>query len=120
MGKYYRERFEAQQRIARKLASTMEVNEILEMLREETRILVPSAMEACILLLDPDAIKYTDPCSVPSMVDPSTACPASETVRPSRRPCTGRRASSSLRASPFSAATAPRWKLGRRRRFPYS
>ncbi|MEW6667528.1 MAG: adenylate/guanylate cyclase domain-containing protein [Thermodesulfobacteriota bacterium] len=61
MGKYYRERFEAQQRIARKLASTMEVNEILEMLREEARKLVPTAMEACILLLDPDAIKYTRP-----------------------------------------------------------
>jgi class 3 adenylate cyclase len=61
MGQYYRERFEAQQRIARKLASTMEVNEILEMLREETRNLVPSTMEACILLLDPDAIKYTRP-----------------------------------------------------------
>jgi class 3 adenylate cyclase len=61
MAQYYRERFEAQQRIARKLASTMEVNEILEMLREETRSLVPSAMEACILLLDPDATKYTRP-----------------------------------------------------------
>ncbi len=58
---YYRERFEAQRRIARKLASTMEVNEILETLREETRNLVPPAMEACILLLDPDAQKYTRP-----------------------------------------------------------
>ena len=61
MEKYYRERFEAQQRIARKLASTMEASEILEMLREETRNLVPSAMEACILLFDPDAKKYTRP-----------------------------------------------------------
>ena len=61
MEKYYRERFEAQQRIARKLASTVEANEILEMLREETRNLVPSAMEACILLFDPDAKKYTRP-----------------------------------------------------------
>jgi class 3 adenylate cyclase len=61
MEKYYRERFEAQQRIARKLASTVEANEILEMLREETRNLVPSAMETCILLFDPDAKKYTRP-----------------------------------------------------------
>ena len=61
MEKYYRERFEAQQRIARKLASTVDANEILEMLREETRNLVPSAMEACILLFDPDAKKYTRP-----------------------------------------------------------
>jgi len=61
MEKYYRERFETQQRIARKLASTMEASEILEMLREETRNLVPSAMETCILLFDPDAKKYTRP-----------------------------------------------------------
>jgi len=61
MEKYYRERFEAQQRIARKLASTVDANEILEMLREETRNLVPSAMEACILLFDPDAKNYTRP-----------------------------------------------------------
>ncbi|MCU0595985.1 MAG: GAF domain-containing protein [Desulfobacterota bacterium] len=61
MKQYYRERFEAQQRIAGKLASTLEVNEILEMLREEIRYLVPSAMEACILLLDPDAKNYTRP-----------------------------------------------------------
>ncbi len=61
MEKYYRERFEAQQRIARKLASTVEASEILEMLREETRNLVPSAMETCILLFDPDAKKYTRP-----------------------------------------------------------
>ena len=59
--KYYKERFEAQKRIAKRLASTLEVNEILEKLREEARTLVPIAMEACILLLDPDAIKYTRP-----------------------------------------------------------
>jgi len=61
MEKYYRERFETQQRIARKLASTMEASEILEMLREETCNLIPSAMETCMLLFDPDAKKYTRP-----------------------------------------------------------
>ncbi|MFH1627727.1 MAG: hypothetical protein ABIE47_03280 [Pseudomonadota bacterium] len=61
MKKYYKERFEAQRRVARKLASTMEVNEILERLRQEARIMVPTAMEACILVLDPDARKYTRP-----------------------------------------------------------
>jgi class 3 adenylate cyclase len=61
MEKYYKERFQAQRRITRKLASCMEVNEILETLREEARLLIPSAMEACILLLDPDAPKYTRP-----------------------------------------------------------
>ncbi len=39
----------------------MEVNEILERLRQEARIMVPTAMEACILVLDPDARKYTRP-----------------------------------------------------------
>jgi class 3 adenylate cyclase len=59
--KYYRERFETQRRVARKLATTMEVNQILEKLREEIRNLIPSAMEVCILMLDPDAPKYTRP-----------------------------------------------------------
>ncbi|MGM0428061.1 MAG: adenylate/guanylate cyclase domain-containing protein [Thermodesulfobacteriota bacterium] len=61
MKKYYKERFEALRRVNRTLASTMEVNQILEKLREEIRDLVSSAMEACILLLDPDAPKYTRP-----------------------------------------------------------
>ncbi|MCF8085096.1 MAG: guanylate cyclase [Deltaproteobacteria bacterium] len=61
MKKYYKERFESLRRVNRTLASTMEVNQILEKLREEIRKLVPSAMEACILLLDPDAPKYTRP-----------------------------------------------------------
>ena len=61
MRKYYKERFEAQRRIASKVALSVEVNEILEKLREEARILVPSAMEVCILMIDPDAPKYTRP-----------------------------------------------------------
>jgi len=61
MKKYYKERFEVQRRVATKLASTMVVNEILERLRDEARNMVPTAMEACILMLDPDARKYTRP-----------------------------------------------------------
>lgn len=59
--KFYRERFEAQRRLAERMATSMEVNEILERLREEARGLVPQSMEACILLLDPDAPRYTRP-----------------------------------------------------------
>ncbi|MBW2284365.1 MAG: GAF domain-containing protein, partial [Deltaproteobacteria bacterium] len=55
------ERFEAQRRLAKNLSGTMEANEILEKLREETRALVPEAMEVCVLLLDSDAHKYTRP-----------------------------------------------------------
>jgi class 3 adenylate cyclase len=61
MEKYYRERFEAQRRISKNISSSLEVNEILESLREETRNLITSALEVCILLLDPDAHKYTRP-----------------------------------------------------------
>ena len=61
MEKYYKERFEAQKNLSKKLANTLEVNEILEKMREEARNLVPSAMEVCLLLLDPDAPKYTRP-----------------------------------------------------------
>jgi len=61
MKKYCEERLELHRRMAKKLAFTMEVNEILEMLREEVRKVVPSAMEACILLLDHQAEKYTRP-----------------------------------------------------------
>ncbi len=61
MKKYYKERFEAQRRISRNFANTMEVNKILETLRAESRNLVPSSMETCIIMLDPDAQKYTRP-----------------------------------------------------------
>lgn len=61
MRKYYKERFLARKRIDRKLASSMEVNHILEILREEARREIPTAMEVCILLLDPEAHKYTRP-----------------------------------------------------------
>ena len=61
MEKYYKERFEAQRRLAEKIAPFMEVNDILETMRAEIRVIVPTAMEACILLLDPDAQQYTRP-----------------------------------------------------------
>jgi hypothetical protein len=31
------------------------------MVREQLRSLIPNAMEVCVLLLDPDAAKYTSP-----------------------------------------------------------
>jgi class 3 adenylate cyclase len=61
MKKYYKERFEAQRRLAEKIAPFMEVNDILETMRAEIRVIVPTAMESCILLLDPEAQKYTRP-----------------------------------------------------------
>ncbi|MCK5836969.1 MAG: GAF domain-containing protein [Desulfobacula sp.] len=61
MDKYYKERFHVQQNLVRKLASLMEVNEMIEKVREELRNIIPAAMEVCILLLDKDADKYTSP-----------------------------------------------------------
>ena len=61
MEKYYRERFEAQRRLARKVAPIMEANEILEKMRSELKEIVPVSMETCILLMDPHAIEYTRP-----------------------------------------------------------
>ncbi len=61
MEKYYKERFEAQRRLARKVAPIMEANEILEKMRSELKEIVPVAMETCILLMDPHAIEYTRP-----------------------------------------------------------
>ncbi|MFO7752441.1 MAG: adenylate/guanylate cyclase domain-containing protein [Desulfobacteraceae bacterium] len=61
MKKYYRERFEAQQKLIRNLTKFMEVNEILEKAREQLREAIPFSMEVCILLLDPQADEYTRP-----------------------------------------------------------
>ncbi|MFP4650255.1 MAG: adenylate/guanylate cyclase domain-containing protein [Desulfobacterales bacterium] len=61
MENYYKERFEAQRMLARKVAPYMEANEILEKMRSELRKIIPRSMEACILLLDPEAGKYTRP-----------------------------------------------------------
>ena len=61
MERYYKERFYVQQNLIIKTAPLMEVNEIIEMVREELRNLIPNAMEVCILLIDPEAQKYTRP-----------------------------------------------------------
>jgi class 3 adenylate cyclase len=61
MQQYYRERFEAMRRLDEKIAPLMEINDILEKMRDELRGTIPSAMETRILLLDPDAGKYTRP-----------------------------------------------------------
>ncbi|MBU0971043.1 MAG: guanylate cyclase, partial [Proteobacteria bacterium] len=61
MDRYYKQRFLAQQSLIRKIAPLLEVNEIIEKVREELRKQIPKAMEVCILLLDPDAQRYTSP-----------------------------------------------------------
>jgi class 3 adenylate cyclase len=61
MDRYYKERFHVQRNLFRKIAPLMEVNQVIEAARGELRAIIPSAMEVCILLLDPDADQYTSP-----------------------------------------------------------
>lgn len=61
MEKYYPERFKAQRRLLKRVAPFMEANEILEKMRFELKDIIPISMEACILLTDPEAGKYTRP-----------------------------------------------------------
>ena len=61
MEKYYKERFEARSRLDEKIVPLVKINHILQEMRDELRKAIPSAMETRILLLDPDAKKYTRP-----------------------------------------------------------
>ena len=61
MEQYYRERFEARSRLDERIVPLVKINQILQEMRDELREAIPSAMETRILLLDPDAKKYTRP-----------------------------------------------------------
>lgn len=61
MDQYYKERFFALQNLIHKIAPLMEVSEIIETVREDLRNRIPTAMEVCILILDPSAGQYTRP-----------------------------------------------------------
>lgn len=81
MHKYYKERFQAQRKLAREVAPLLEVNEILEQMRAKLKEIIPSTMEACILLLDPDARKYTRPLQC-ALYDRPTNCLTCKRNRP--------------------------------------
>lgn len=61
MERYYKERFQARSRLDEKIVPLVKINHILQEMRDELREAIPSAMETRILLLDPDAKKYTRP-----------------------------------------------------------
>jgi len=61
MEKYYKERFEARSRLDEKIVPLVKINHILQEMRDELRAQIPIAMETRILLMDPDAKKYTRP-----------------------------------------------------------
>lgn len=62
----YQARFENLLRVARKITSCLNIADILEIIRDEVKVTIPDVEEACLILLDPDAIHYTRPlhCSV--------------------------------------------------------
>jgi class 3 adenylate cyclase len=57
----YKRRFENLSRVARKVTSSLNIGDILEMIRDEVKVTVPHAREACLLLFDPEAPHYTRP-----------------------------------------------------------
>jgi len=57
----YKIRLDNLLRIARKVTSSLDPGDILEMLRDEAKVMVPHAKEACLLMFDPEAKHYTRP-----------------------------------------------------------
>jgi class 3 adenylate cyclase len=57
----YKERFENLFRVAKKITSCLSIGDILEIIRDEVKIIIPYAREACLILVDPEAPAYTRP-----------------------------------------------------------
>ncbi len=57
----YKERFEHLFRVAKKITSSLNISEILETIRDESKATTPVIHEACLLLIDPEAANYTRP-----------------------------------------------------------
>jgi class 3 adenylate cyclase len=57
----YKDRFENLFRVAKKVSASLNIVEILETIRDEAKITVPHAREACLILVDPEAPSYTSP-----------------------------------------------------------
>jgi adenylate cyclase len=57
----YKKRFENILRVAKKVTSSLDIGDILEIIRDEAKVTVPRAREACLLMFDPEAVRYTRP-----------------------------------------------------------
>ncbi len=57
----YQVRFENLFRVAKKVTSCLNIGDILEIIRDEVKITIPHAQEACLILVDTDAVDYTRP-----------------------------------------------------------
>lgn len=57
----YKQRFENVFRVAQKLTSSLNIGEVLEIIRDEARSTLPQLKEVCLLVIDPEAEHYTRP-----------------------------------------------------------
>ncbi len=57
----YKERFENVFRVAKKLTSSLEIGDVLEIIRDEAKSSIPDLQEVCLLMIDPEAQYYTRP-----------------------------------------------------------
>jgi class 3 adenylate cyclase len=57
----YKKRFENVFRVAKKLTSSLDIGDVLEIIRDEAKSGIPQLAEACLLLVDPEAENYTRP-----------------------------------------------------------
>jgi class 3 adenylate cyclase len=57
----YKDRFENLMRVAAKITASLNIGDILEMIRDNVKEIIPHAREACLILVDPDAPSYTRP-----------------------------------------------------------
>ncbi len=81
MKKYFEERFYFQKQLIKKIAPLTETSDIIEEIRKQIRDTIPNAMEVCILLLDPDADKYTRPLQC-ALYEKPVSCQACKRDRP--------------------------------------
>lgn len=57
----YKKRFENLRRVVQKITSSLNIGDILEMIRDEAKVTIPHAEEACLLMFDREASHYTRP-----------------------------------------------------------
>ena len=57
----YKERFENLARVAQKVTSSLSIGFVLEAIRDQVRTSIPHASEACLLVFDTEALRYTRP-----------------------------------------------------------
>jgi GAF domain-containing protein len=57
----YKKRFENVFRVAKKLTSSSDIGDVLEIIRDEAKTSIPQLQEACLLVIDPEAEHYTRP-----------------------------------------------------------